>query len=182
MPANATRTGIMDSPEGYGIVSRTLHWLMAALLLWQFASAAARQFMPDTPVEDFFWFSHTSLGFLLFILVLVRGAWALANARRRPNSGLAARCGHVVLYLLMLTIPTLGLLRAYGRGRGYSPFGIELFAPRDREIDSLVQLANSWHGLLGWTLIVLAAGHVCMAFLHRKPNGQRVLSYMTKGQ
>jgi cytochrome b561 len=172
----------MDRPDGYGAVSRALHWIMAVILAWQFTSAAVRQLLPDTPVEDFFWFPHTSLGLLLFVLVLARGAWALANARRRPRTGLAARMGHVVLYLLMIAIPTLGLLRAYGRGRGYSPFGIELFSRRDQEIESLVELANDWHGLLGWTLIGLVAGHVLMAFLHRKPDGSPVLTYMTKGK
>ncbi|MFD4836543.1 cytochrome b [Achromobacter sp. NPDC058515] len=182
MPACPTGATLMDRPDGYGIVSRTLHWLMAALLAWQFTSAAARQFLPDTPVEEFFWFSHTSLGFLLFILVLVRGAWALANARRRPDSGYIARLGHLILYAFMVAIPTLSLLRAYGRGRGYSPFGIEIFSRRDNEIESLVELGNTWHGLLGWTLLALAAGHVVMAFVHRKPDGQPVLSYMTKGK
>ncbi len=182
MPTHLTQSRLMDRPDGYGPVSRILHWLMAALLAWQFASAAARQFAPDTPIEDFFWFSHTSLRLLLLVLVLARGAWALANAGRRPDSGLLAGLGHLVLYLLMMAIPTLGLLRAYGRGRGYSAFGIQVFPPRDREIESLVELANAWHGLLGWTLIALAAGHVCMAFLHRRADGRRVLSYMTKGQ
>lgn len=182
MPACSTESRIMDRPDGYGIVSRSLHWLMAALLAWQFTSAASRQFLPDTPIEDFFWFSHTSLGVLLLALVVLRGAWALANARRRPNTGYIARLGHLVLYALMVTIPTLGLLRAYGRGRGFSPFGIEIFSPRDHEIESLVELANSWHGLLGWTLVTLAVGHVFMAFLHRRADGRPVLSYMTKGK
>lgn len=182
MPACPAETRIMDRPDGYGVVSRSLHWLMAVLLAWQFTSAASRQFLPDTPIEDFFWFSHTSLGFLLLVLVLVRGAWALANARRRPRTGAAARYGHLVLYLLMVTIPSLALLRAYGRGRGYSAFGIEIFSPRDNEIESLVELANSWHGVLGWTLLAFAVGHVFMAFLHRKADGRPVLSYMTKGK
>lgn len=181
MPTRHAESRMMDRPDGYGLVSRVLHWLMAVLLAWQFASAAARQFLPDTDIEAFFWFSHTSLGLLLLLLVLARAAWALVNVRRRPRSGLLAAVGHGVLYLLMIVIPTLGLLRAYGRGRGYSAFGIRIFDPRDQEIESLVQLANAWHGLLGWTLIVFAAGHVCMAFLHRKPDGGRVLSYMTKG-
>lgn len=118
MPPPVAKSSVMDCPDGYGIVSRVLHWLMAVLLVWQFTSAAARQFFRDTPIEDFFWASHTSLGLLLLILVVVRGAWALANLGRRPNSGLMAGFGHLLLYLMMIAIPALGLLRAYGRGRG----------------------------------------------------------------
>lgn len=182
MPPPVAQSSMMDRPDGYGIVSRVLHWLMAVLLVWQFTSAAARQFFPDTSIEDFFWASHTSLGLLLLILVVVRGAWALANLGRRPNSGLMAGFGHLLLYLMMIAIPTLGLLRAYGRGRGYSAFGIPVFSPRDQEIEALVELANAWHGLLGWTLLAAAAGHVMMAFLHRGRDGRRVLTRMTRGQ
>ncbi len=182
MPTRVAASRVMDQPDGYGIVSRSLHWLMALLLAWQFTSAAARQFLPDTPIEDFFWASHTSLGLLLLILVLVRGAWAIANLGRRPDSGLLAGFGHLVLYLLMIAIPSVSLLRAYGRGRGYSAFGIQIFSPRDQEIEDLVELGNAWHGLMGWTLLALAAGHVAMAFLHRRSDGRRVLTRMTKGQ
>ncbi len=181
MPPPVSPSGVMDRPDGYGVVSRSLHWLMAALLAWQFTSAAVRQLLPETPIEAFFWSTHTSLGFLLLILVLLRGVWALVNLGRRPDSGLLAGLGHLVLYLLMIAIPTLGILRAYARGRGYSPFGIPVFTPRDQEIEPLVELANAWHGLLGWTLLALIVGHIGMAFLHRRADGRRVLTHMTKG-
>ena len=181
MPPRVAASSVMDHPDGYGIVSRVLHWLMAVLLAWQFTSAASRQFLPDTPIEDFFWASHTSLGLLLLILVLVRGAWAIANWGKRPDSGLLAGFGHLVLYLMMIAIPTLALLRAYGRGRGYSAFGIQIFSPRDQEIEALVELGNAWHGLLGWTLLALAVGHITMAFVHRRADGRQVLTHMTKG-
>ncbi|KAA3650610.1 MAG: cytochrome b, partial [Proteobacteria bacterium] len=33
---------LKDSTEGYGIVSKVLHWGMALLILWQFLSASSR--------------------------------------------------------------------------------------------------------------------------------------------
>ena len=93
--AQASR--IWDSPSGYGTVARALHWGMAGLFAWQFTSALLRVVAEDTPVEGFFWSTHYSVGFTLWLLVLVRGAWGLANLRRRPRTegtpGLAAAAG-----------------------------------------------------------------------------------------
>ena len=140
MPPPVSPSGVMDRPDGYGVVSRSLHWLMAALLAWQFTSAAVRQLLPETPIEAFFWSTHTSLGFLLLFLVLLRGVWALVNLGRRPDSGLLAGLGHLVLYLLMIAIPTLGILRAYARG-GDIPRSASRFSAR------ATRRSNPWSSL-----------------------------------
>ncbi len=66
---------IWDGPNGYGAISRMFHWLMAALFLWQFISAALRIFVKDTPLYSFFWSAHFTIGFSLLVLVLLRGIW-----------------------------------------------------------------------------------------------------------
>ena len=54
------------------------------------------------------------------LLVLLRGAWALMNAWRRPPSvGTLAHLGHLELYGLMVALPFLGLLRQYGSARAF---------------------------------------------------------------
>lgn len=85
MTTTAAATGLSDTMAGYGLVSRSLHWLMALLFAWQFTSALLHAFAPDTPVESFFWSTHYSVGFTLYILALLRGIWGLVNLRRRPH-------------------------------------------------------------------------------------------------
>ena len=75
---------IQDSNDRYGTVSRVLHWGMALLLVWQFLSAGAHALLSDTAVEEFFWGTHKPLGFLLFVLIILRALWALINLSRRP--------------------------------------------------------------------------------------------------
>lgn len=178
---------LFDHPEGYGAISRTLHWLMAALFIWQFLSAILHAVDREMTAARFFWSWHMSVGVLLLLAVVLRGVWALVNLRNRPAHatgllGTAARLGHLALYLLMLAIPTLGVLRAYGSGRGLSVFGIELFAGGGERIPALLALANALHGLLGWMLLILILGHVVMALAHtylwREPN----LSRMWRGR
>ncbi|WP_223788328.1 cytochrome b [Marinicella meishanensis] len=165
---------IKDNRERYGLVSRTLHWGMALLILWQFLSAGAHYFLEDTAIEAFFWPSHKPLGVLLLLLMVLRLLWALFNAKRRPPSiNLAAKLGHAILYLLVIAVPTIALIRQYGSGRAFEPFGIPLFAGFEGDkIDWMLKLGGDWHGELGWVLLVLLLGHVAMALKHRKSQAE----------
>lgn len=179
---------IRDSRSGYGVVTRTLHWSMAALFAWQFASALLRVFAEDSRIEGFFWSTHYSVGFTLWLLVLLRGAWGLANLSRRPRPegspalAAAARLGHLALYGLMILVPSLALLRALGSGRGLSVYGIELVAAGGARNPALMAPANLLHGLLGWTLLALIVGHVAMALFHAHVRKDPTLSRMTRGR
>ncbi|UJJ33257.1 cytochrome b [Halopseudomonas maritima] len=163
---------VKDSAARYGVVSRVLHWGMALLLLWQFLSAGARLLLEDTPIEAFFWSTHKPLGFLLFALIWLRLVWALANRQRRPASvGLPATLGHLGLYALLIAVPGLALLRQYGSGRAFEPFGLPLMAGFDGKTEWMISLGNALHSWLGWTLLALIVGHAFMALLHRHSAG-----------
>lgn len=178
---------LFDHPEGYGSVSRALHWLMAALFAWQFLSAILHAIDREMPVARFFWSWHMSVGFLLLVAVVLRGAWALVNLGNRPAHaagflGAAARVGHLALYLLMLAVPILATLRAYGSGRGLSVFGIEVFAGGGERIPALMAPANAAHGLLGWALLALVLGHTTMALANAYLWREDTLTRMWRGR
>lgn len=183
----ASASHLPDSPAGYGIVTRALHWGMAGLFLWQFASALLRVFAEDTGVERLFWSTHYSVGFTLWLLVLVRGVWGLANLHRRPRPegspamARAARAGHLALYGLMIAVPSLAILRAVGGTRGFSVYGVQLAAPREAAVAWLTAPANALHGLLGWALLALIVGHVVMALYHTRIRRDGTLERMTRG-
>lgn len=174
---------IQDNVDRYGSISRLLHWGMALLLLWQFSSAAARVLAEDTAVEQFLWSTHKPLGALLLTLVVIRILWALVNASHRPPSiNIAARAGHIALYLLLLVIPAIALLRQYGSGRSFEPFGIPLFPGFEGdEIAWMEAPANLLHSWLGWLLLMMVMGHIAMVIVHRRsPNHEDVLRRMIK--
>ncbi|WP_235035311.1 cytochrome b [Roseomonas sp. 18066] len=162
-----------DTPERYGLITRALHWGMAGVFAWQFLGMILRNLLGRGPVAGFFVGTHTALGTVLLVLVLLRGAWGLYNRPRRPPQeggwlGRAAVAGHLALYGLMLLVPSLALLRAYGSGRAFAPFGVPLFSGfPGGPIGWMTAPATAAHGLLAWVLLALIAGHIAMALAHR---------------
>lgn len=176
---------IWDRPNGYGIVSRGLHWLMAALFALQFLSAIFQLIDRKLPITQVLWSAHYSVGFTLLVLVVLRAGWGLVNLGNRPLHGkgllgLASLGGHLAMYALMIFIPAVAVLRAYGGGRGFSVFGMQLFQPGERN-EALMAPAHLLHGPAGWVLLALVAGHVAMVFVHRYAWREDVLGRMTRG-
>ena len=170
-----------DSPTRYGTVSRVLHWGIALCFGLMFGSAIAHFLGKDSAVDALLWPLHKHVGSLLMVLVLVRGVWALLNARNRPPAtSPMARVGHLALHALMVAIPLIGLLRQYGSGRAFAPLGLPLFPGFDasQKIDWLVEPGGNWHGELGWALLALIVGHVAMALWHRGQAKHDVLPRM----
>ncbi len=165
------RTPILDTPAGYGLVTRSLHWALAVLILWQLAGMGLKLTLGDGAVTDFFRGHHGDLGALIFVLALARVGWAVAMRNRRPEHGsklqaTAVKLGHAALYALIVLVPLAAILRSIGGTRGFAPFGIEIAAPREAPIEWMVALGNSLHGEAGWVMAALIGGHVAMVALH----------------
>lgn len=106
----------------------------------------------------------------------------MANFGHRPQSrgslaGLA-HSGHLLLYALMVIVPTLGLFGQYGSGKDFSPFGVLLFTGARQHIDWMISLGKVVHSYSGWILLALIAGHVFMVALHQVVLRDEVLSRM----
>ncbi len=171
-----------DTPRRYGLISRSFHWLMAALFAWQFAGALLFVVIGDTAVTRFVGGSHTAMGFVLFVLVLLRGTWGLVNVGRRPvgpgRLGRAASVGHGIIYALMIVVPGIALMRQYGSGDAFAPFGIPVMPARGTKITWMAMPADLFHYWLGFVLLAIVLGHTVIALMHRLWWKDGVLSRM----
>lgn len=154
----------------YGLAARTLHWGMAALIVFQLITAAAHWGLEDTYIESLLWPWHKPLGLLLFVVACLRVALVLASLGKRPASThWTAAAGHFSLYVLMIVIPLVALIRQYGSGRAWELWGVSIFPGFDApKIEWMVSLGNTLHGVLGWCFAALIVGHVAMVVAHRR--------------
>lgn len=167
---------IMDNQGRFGTVTRALHWSMAVLIGWQFVGMISKVAVGrEHPVSQFLGGYHSNVGTVLFVLIVLRLAWAFINRRNRHSHGggllaKAAVAGHTAIYTLMLLVPLMALIRAWGRERGFSPFGFELFAPRtpDTVVTAAVELGDMFHGELAWLMGLLVLSHIFMAVFHHR--------------
>lgn len=165
---------LRDDVERYGLVTRAFHWLLAALLLWQFGGIIAWRLIGDTPfLRQIFSLgpTHGEVGVLTLVLASLRASWSLASRDARPRRerglpGVAARVVHASFYGLMIAIPALALVRAYGNGKGYSPWDWPLIPATGREIPWMMAPADALHGVLAWAFCVLIAVHIAAALHH----------------
>ncbi len=131
--------GLRNTDRRYGAVAMALHWTMALLLLvmivFGIRMVEVQRELVATGNFDLTVFGldifaayqlHKSFGFLLFVLVLVRLGWKLANPHPALPPGMPwheialARFTHVALYALMLGIPVVGWLTGSA-----SPYAID---------------------------------------------------------
>lgn len=161
--------GWQDTRYYYGRVTRFFHWLVAALLLWQFAGMIAANLVGRLPWVSFMVGTHKSMGTVLMGLIVLRALWGLFNLSNRPPHDRGAEqmvaFGQLMLYLLMILVPLLGLTMNWASGKALSVLGLELFAPDREGVSGLAGLTATWHVWTAWTLGVLILGHIAMALI-----------------
>lgn len=172
----------------YGWPMMMVHWLMAVGILVGFTAGLYMVDIPGiTPFKLKLYNWHKWLGVTLLALVLFRiVVRSVSRTPRYPahwgrNTILAARLGHLGLYLLMLAVPVFGYLFSLAAGFPVVWFGvIELPVVIDKD-PALKELFKTLHELSAKGLVSLIAGHVLMALKHHLLDKDGVLGRMIPG-
>jgi cytochrome b561 len=156
----------------YTPVAKSLHWLMALLILGLLVLGTYMSDLPLSPqkLELYAW--HKWAGVTVFLLVWLRLAWRVAHrppglpASLSPRMRLAAHAGHAALYVLMVLIPLSGWLMSSAKGFQTVWFGVlpipDLIG-KDRLLGEILQQV---HEALSSLLMLTLAGHVAAALWH----------------
>ena len=156
----------------YTRTAKSLHWLMALLLIGLLALGFYMHDLPLSPEKLKLYAWHKWAGVSAFLLVLVRLAWrighpppALPASMSRPMQ-LAAHAGHGLLYVLMIAIPLTGWLMSSAKGFQTVWFGVlpipDLLG-KDKETGELLALV---HKSLNLLFVAVILGHVGAALKH----------------
>src|SRR5580692_7766391 len=119
----------MASSKGYGIVAKSLHWLIFFLLAAQYAIGSIMPHIGRKTVNEGWVNWHFSVGAAILFFIVIRLVWRLLHPVA-PDSTLTAleqklsTLTHWSLYLLVLVMTLLGWAAANSRGWDVVLFGI----------------------------------------------------------
>ena len=174
-----------DRPNNtaYGAVAKVLHWLVAALLMGQFAIGwlmppVRRGMEPGTPMHV-----HISIGIVALVLIAVRLVWRLTHPVP-PEPELprwqrsASATVHWLLYLLVLATTLSGWFYASARGWSLAFFGLFPLPGLVAQGNPAGRALGGLHEDLVWVLLAVVAIHVAAALVHAFVYRDRVMQRM----
>lgn len=162
-----------NSTDRYGAVVQGTHWLTVFLILFAWLLGQFMDKFPRGAASHAAHWLHNEAGMLVVLLLAVRLGWRLIDpwpVQEKPPFGAlgeyAGKLGHLVLYALMLTVPIMGIVLVFARGRALDIFGFfEIASPWSRD-PAFVESVEEIHGWLANALIVLAGVHAVAALAH----------------
>ena len=176
---------LKNTADRWGGVSKTLHWLIALLILALGIVGLLMGELPKTPKYFLVYTAHKSIGISVLALVALRLLWRLHAGAPKPVPGTPswqermASATHWLLYVLMFAIPLAGWL--YDSASGLRPFKLfglfempKLVAPSEQA----AQLSHALHEWGFWALILLVLAHAGAAFYHHVHQRDATLARM----
>jgi cytochrome b561 len=182
---------LANSRLSYGAVAITLHWVLAAAILFMLGLGLFMTSLEETDPLTFPLFQlHKSIGLTILILSVARLLWRLANPVPAlpvdmPNwERFGARAAHTSLYVLMIAIPLMGWATVSSAALAVPTmwFGvfewphIPFLADLPRADKRLIErpLAST-HAILAYSMATLAAVHAAAALKHHFKDRDDVL-------
>lgn len=161
------------TPDRYGTGPRLLHWLIALLVITALVFIETRGWAPRGSAQRRNlreW--HQQAALMAFVLVWLRIVFRLRNRPPRIEPAppawqeRLAHALHLVFYVLLVTLPLLGMATVQAQGRPVSLFGATLPVVIASNKALGGTLANV-HGLLGDVIIGAIVLHIVATLWHQ---------------
>jgi cytochrome b561 len=168
----------------YTRTAKTLHWIMALLLIGLVALGFYMNDLPLSPAKLQLYSWHKWAGVTAFLLLLCRLAWRVGHpppalpAHMPAAARLAAHAVHLLLYILMLAIPLSGWLMSSAKGFQTVWFGVLPIPDLLGKDKELGELLGQIHLALNLLFCATLAGHVGAALKHHFIDGDDILVRM----
>ncbi len=181
-----------NSRTSYGAFARTLHWLIATLIVVQFLLAPIPENLPpgihvDPPFgldKLGLLMRHKSFGMTVLMLMLLRVIWrwrspppALPPQMKTAERGLA-RVSHIAFYVILLAMPVSGLLMSSAKGFSTTWFNVWTWPNLIGRNEQAFDVLRTTHDTLSRVLFFLALLHILAALKHHFWNKDSVLVRM----
>jgi cytochrome b561 len=169
---------IAQSKSGWGIVTKALHWTIAALIvtIMSIGIYAAKVLtysnLAVRPIWGWWMNQHKALGCIVLGLILIRAIWTFSQPRPELPDGASrlhrqvAATSAVSLYMLMFAVPLAGIGTTIYAHQGFKFFGLfQYYAPipKDMAVEQTFKLA---HQICAYSLLGLLGVHLSAALMH----------------
>lgn len=176
-----------NTKDQYGSVSKTLHWIIAPLVILMLAAGYFMDDIASQPMRQIVFNLHKLTGILILILMLVRLCWALCNPKPASPPGtsrfehLAEWVGHSTLYGLVILQPITGWVGSVAAGHPphIGDWLLSLPVGADR---SVAKACFNLHGWIAILMIIVVTLHVLAALYHHYIRKDNVLIRMMPGR
>jgi cytochrome b561 len=177
---------LRNATDRFGLISRLLHWSMAALILVMLALGLRISSMEPGLSNLWLYGLHKTIGLTLLALVVLRIIWHFASPPPLPigppgPGRMFVRAWHWALYILMIAVPISGWA-------GSSASGIDTVFAGTFTVPPLVAPGERaefvWfilHEIFAKTLLGMVIVHI-LAALRREMAGDGTLRRMIRGR
>lgn len=173
----------MKKQLNYGRTARVFHWVIVALLVFQFPIGWLMPDIRSGAAPGSAMTIHISIGLLILLLIVLRFVWRLSHpvvpAGSLPRWQRVASEGlHWLLYALVFATTMTGWLFASFRGWHISFFfavPLPMLTNSDANVGRLI---GSWHQSAEWGLLVAIGIHATAALIHLFLIGDGVMQRM----
>jgi len=180
---------IGNTSEGWGWPARTLHWLIALMVLGLFGFGLWMTEVPPRSEQLYYFAIHASVGITLLALMLVRYVWWMSNRAPAAPEGtpawqrMAAKTSHRLLYLLTFATALAGWAMSGTFDKPLEPmlFGLVPVPQFLTAGSPYHELLMETHETLAFALIALVAVHTSAALYHHFVLRDGVLRRMVSG-
>lgn len=179
---------LKNTPERWGVVSQTLHWLIVVLLLVIAYIGLTMGELPNGPRKINIYALHKSIGLTILALVTLRLVWRVYAGAPLAIPGTPgwqqriASLTHVALYGLMFAMPLSGWVLNSSAGyplQWFKLFNLPAITARNPELH---ELAETLHESTFWVLVVVVLLHAGAAFYHHLFQNDDTLRRMLPGR
>ncbi len=177
---------IKNTKDGYGIISRLFHWLLALMIMTMIFVGFYMANMESSEKQIEIIGMHKATGLFVLFLVTLRVLWRFANIQPELPKTMSwflvriANANISLLYILTLAMPLSGMFASLIGGRDISFYGIfkiSAFA-ENHEVSSVFMGA---HIVMAYILSATILLHIAASFYHHFIAKDNILRRMIIG-
>ncbi len=179
------------STQHWGIVTKTLHWLMAIMIIGLLAAGFIMEGLENSnPLKFQIYQIHKSFGLTIMVLAALRLIWRFTGETPPLPAGTpawqvaSAHASHVSLYGLMVLMPLSGYVMTSASTLGiptkyFGLFTVPHLIERNADLSST---ASEVHEIVAFAFIAVLSIHILAAIKHVLIDGDGVFARMLPGR